>query len=242
MITGRLVEVNNKYYGILNLKHPDGRRLQKRFDLELPVPNNKRRAQEKLNALCVEYTRKQQVEQNHPNVVFIDFALAWLEKRKPEISPSTYRNYRHMVEHHMSNCFGDTPLRQISFWDIEDYYSFLEFNGLSSTTARHHHALLKCVFHEAHRLGIIQEDPTEFLKAPKRQPPKVSYYSLPEAQRLIEEVKGTKLEVPVTLSLAYGFRRSEALGLRWEDIDFEGNRIVVRHTVVEGIEEDGRRI
>ena len=241
MITGRLVEVNNKYYAILNLKHPDGQRLQKRFDLELPVPNNKRRAQEKLNALCAEYTRKQQVEQNHPNVVFIDFALAWIEKRKPEISPSTYRNYRHMVEHHMTNCFGDTPLRQISFWDIEDYYSYLEFNGLSSTTARHHHALLKCVFHEAHRLGIIQEDPTEFLKAPKRQPPKVSYYSLQEAQQLIEEVKGTKLEVPVTLSLAYGFRRSEVLGLRWEDIDFDENRIVVRHTVVEGI-EDGRRI
>ena len=241
MITGRLVEVNDKYYAILNLKHPDGRRLQKRFDLELPVPNNKRRAQEKLSALCVEYTRKQQMEQNRPNVVFIDFALAWIEKRKPEISPSTYRNYRHMVEHHMTNCFGHTPLRQISFWDIEDYYSYLEFNGLSSTTARHHHALLKCVFHEAHRLGIIQEDPTEFLKAPKRQPPKVSYYSLQEAQQLIEEVKGTKLEVPVTLSLAYGLRRSEVLGLRWEDIDFDENRIVVRHTVVEGI-EDGRRI
>ena len=62
-----------------------------------------------------------------------------------------------------------------------------------------------------------------------------------EAQQLVEEVKGTKLEVPVTLSLTYGFRRSEALGLRWEDIDFEGNRIVVRHTVVEGI-EDGRRV
>ena len=141
MITGRLVEVNDKYYAILNLKHPDGRRLQKRFDLELPVSNNKRRAQEKLNALCMEYTRKRQGEQNHPNVVFIDFALAWIERRKPEISPSTYRNYRHMVEHHMRNCFGDTKLRQISFWDIEDYYSFLEFNGLSSTTARHHQQL-----------------------------------------------------------------------------------------------------
>lgn len=47
--------------------------------------------------------------------------------------------------------------------------------------------------------------------------------------------------MPVTLSLAYGFRRSEALGLRWEDIDFGETRIVVCHTVVEGI-EDGRRI
>lgn len=74
MIIGRLVEVNDKYHAILNLKHPDGRRLQKRFNLELPVPNNKQRAQEKLNALCAEYTRKQQVEQNRPNVVLI---LRW---------------------------------------------------------------------------------------------------------------------------------------------------------------------
>ncbi len=37
MVTGRLVKVNGKYYAILNLKHTDGRRLQKRFDLGLPV-------------------------------------------------------------------------------------------------------------------------------------------------------------------------------------------------------------
>ena len=53
MITGRLVEFKGKYYAVLNLKHPDGKRLQKRFDLELPVPNNKRRAQEKLLCLCL---------------------------------------------------------------------------------------------------------------------------------------------------------------------------------------------
>ena len=101
MITGRLTEVNGKYYAISNLKHPDGKRLQKRFDLELPVQNNKRRAQEKLNALCEEYTRKQQVEQNHPDVIFMDFLQEWLEKRKSEISPSTYRSYKNMIDHRM---------------------------------------------------------------------------------------------------------------------------------------------
>lgn len=101
MITGRLVEVKGKYYAILNLKHSNGKRLQKRFDLELPVPNNKRRAQEKLNALCEEYTRKQQVEQNNQNVVFMDFLQNWLELRKLEISPSTYRSYKNMADHRM---------------------------------------------------------------------------------------------------------------------------------------------
>lgn len=81
----------------------------------------------------------------------------------------------------------------------------------------------------------------EYVKKPKREQPKVNYYSLEEAQHLITEVKGTKLELPVTLSLAYGFRRSEVLGLHWEDIDFVDNRISVRHVVVEGV-DDGKRI
>lgn len=82
MITGRLVEVNNQYYAILNLKHPNGKRLQKRFNLGLPVPNNKRSAQEKLQELCLAYTRQQQVEQNHPDVILMDFLSAWIERRK----------------------------------------------------------------------------------------------------------------------------------------------------------------
>lgn len=108
MITGKIVEVNHKYYAILNLKHPDGQRLQKRFDLGLPVLNNKRQAQEKLNELCAEYTRKQQVEENHPDVILTDFLKAWIESRKSELSPTTYRNYVHMAKHHMRDYFGDT--------------------------------------------------------------------------------------------------------------------------------------
>lgn len=241
MVTGRLVKVNNNYYAILNLKHPDGRRLQKRFDLDLPIQNNKRRAEEKLNELCAEYTRKQLVEQNHPDVIFMDFLRDWLEKRKPEISPTTYRSYKNMADHHMQAVFSDNPIREITFWFIEDYFGYLLNSGLSSTTAQHHYALLKSVFHEAHRRGIIQEDPMEYVKKPKREQAKVSYYSLEEAQQLIAEVKGTKLELLVTLSLAYGFRRSEVLGLHWEDIDFADNRISVCHAVVEGVDE-GRRI
>lgn len=241
MITGRLVDVNGNYYAILNLKHPDGKRLQKRFNLELPVANNKRRAQEKLHDLCMQYTRKQWVEQNSKNVVLMDFIQAWIEQRKPEISPSTYRSYKHIADRYMHNYFYDLPIYQVSFWNIEDYYGYLLYSGLSSTTVQHHHGLLKTVFHEAHRRGIISEDPMEFVKRPKREQPKVSYYTLEEAQRLIEEVRGTKLELPVTLSLTYGFRRSEVLGLRWGDIDFQECRIFACHTIVEGL-EDGKRI
>lgn len=241
MITGRLVEVNNKYYAVLNLKHPDGRRLQKRFDLGLPVPNNKRRAQEKLNALCVEYTRKHQVEQNHPDVLLMDYVKEWIEKRKPEISPTTYRNYLHMADHHMADYFGEMLLKQITFREIEAYYQYLRDQKLSSTTIQHHHMLLQSVFREACRQEIILRNPVESVEKPKRQRAQISYYSEQEARQLVDAVKGTKLELVVTLTLAYGLRRSEVLGLRWQDVDFDKQTILVCHSVVEGV-DDGKRI
>lgn len=241
MITGRLVEVNDKYYAILNLKHPDGRRLQKRFNLNLPVPNNKRRAQEKLNELCIEYTRKQQVEQNHPDVLLMDYVKEWIERRRPEISPTTYRNYLHMADHHMDHYFGETALRQITFREIEAYYQYLRNQKLSSTTIQHHHMLLQSVFREACRQEIILRNPVESVMKPKRQRAQISYYSEQEARQLVDAVKGTKLELVVTLTLAYGLRRSEVLGLRWQDVDFDKQTILVRHSVVEGV-DNGKRV
>lgn len=241
MITGRLVEANHKYYAILNLKHPDGRRLQKRFDLSLPVQNNKRRAQEKLNELCAEYTRKQQVEQNHPDVLLMDYVKGWIEWRRSEISPTTYRNYFHMADHHMNNYFGEMMLKQITFREIEAYYQYLRDQGLSSTTIQHHHMLLQSVFREACRQEIIPKNPVEFVAKPKRQRPQISYYSEQEAKQLVDAVKGTKLELVVTLTLAYGLRRSEVLGLRWQDVDFEKRTMLVCHSVIEGIDE-GKRV
>ena len=227
MITGRLVEVNNKNYAVLNLKHPDGRRLQKRFDLGLTVPNNKRRAQEKLNALCAEYTRKQQVEQNHPDVLLMDYVKEWIEKRKPEIYPTTYRNYLHMAEHHMDDYFGEMPLKRITFREIEAYYQYLRDQKLSSTTIQHHHMLLQSIFREACRQEIILRNPVESVEKPKRQRAQIGYYSEQEARQLVDAVKGTKLELVVTLTLAYGLRRSEVLELRWQDVDLGKQTILV---------------
>ena len=45
--------------------------------------------------------------------------------------------------------------------------------------------------------------------------------------QLVDAVKGTKLELVVTLTLAYGLRRSEVLELRWQDVDLGKQTILV---------------
>ena len=41
----------------------------------------------------------------------------------------------------------------------------------------------------------------------------------------------TLIEIPIFLGAFYGLRRSEALGLKWDAIDFQNNTITIRHTV-----------
>lgn len=44
-----------------------------------------------------------------------------------------------------------------------------------------------------------------------------------------------RLQNLVYISLYYGLRRSEVLGLKWSAIDFKSNRLSIKHTVVKGL-------
>ena len=60
-------------------------------------------------------------------------------------------------------------------------------------------------------------------------------------QALFEAAKGTLIEIPIFLGAFYGLRRSEALGLKWDAIDFQNNTITIRHTVT-SCNLDGKHI
>jgi integrase len=50
-----------------------------------------------------------------------------------------------------------------------------------------------------------------------------------EARRFLAAIRGHRLEALFSVALALGLRQGEALGLRWEDIDFGAGTLHVRH-------------
>ena len=58
-----------------------------------------------------------------------------------------------------------------------------------------------------------------------------SFFDADEVNKLFEVSKRTKLELPILFGAFYGLRRSEAIGLKWDAIDFENDTIIIRHTV-----------
>ena len=56
--TGYLREKKGRYYAVINLYDSDGKRIQKSHATGLVVKNNKRKAEQFLKKLCVEYDTK----------------------------------------------------------------------------------------------------------------------------------------------------------------------------------------
>lgn len=52
-----------------------------------------------------------------------------------------------------------------------------------------------------------------------------------ELEQLFEATKDHPYSLLIQITAFYGLRRSEALGLRWDAIDFERNTITIRHIV-----------
>ena len=81
----------------------------------------------------------------------------------------------------------------------------------------------------------------DLVERPKKTPYIPRYYSLEEANELLDKLRGHWLWLPVMLCLFYGLRRSEVLGIQWRSVDFPVGTIQIQHTRVYQ-EVNGRKV
>ena len=69
------------------------------------------------------------------------------------------------------------------------------------------------------------------VERPKKQRYIADYYRQEELERLLEASKDHPYSLLIQMTAFYGLRRSEALGLKWDAIDFERDTITIKHIV-----------
>ena len=105
---------------------------------------------------------------------------------------------------------------------IQDYYTYeLTVRGVSANTVIHRHANIRKALQHAFKLGLIDTNPADRIERSKKEKFVGSVYEEDELNRLFEIVKGDTIELGVILGAFYGLRRSEAVGLKWDAIDFK---------------------
>ena len=171
-------------------------------------------------------------------ILFTVFLLNWLEMTKKNVEETTYGAYAMGIKSKIIPYFEEhhpkLALCEVTPKHIQDYYTYeLTVRGVSANTVIHRHANIRKALQHAFKLGLIDTNPADRIERPKKEKFVGSVYEEDELNRLFEIVKGDPIELGVILGAFYGLRRSEAVGLKWDAIDFKKKTITIRHTVTQ---------
>ena len=139
--------------------------------------------------------------------------------------PSEVRMKRSIFKHHLLPAFGRTRIDEIGVRHIERYKAAKLKSGLSPKTVNNHLTILRRCLVVAHDWALLEHVPrVKWLKVPK---PDFDFLDFEEAVRL---VAAADYEWPTMILTAVrtGLRQGELLALRWDDVDLQRSRLVVR--------------
>jgi len=235
-VTGSLQIRNGVYQAVLSYKK-DNKWKTKWKSTKIPaVKGNKKKAEAQLEKIKMQF----QEEINSDNIeneemLFIDYMKWWLNMIKASVEETTYNGYKGVVNGRMTDYFQDKniTLQNIKPKNIQDFYQYLLDEGLSGNTVKHYHANIRKALQYAMKTDIILSNPADKVDLPKIEEYSPNFYTSDQVKILLNEVIGTKLEIPVMIDCFYGFRRSEVVGLKWSAIDFEKKTITINHTITQ---------
>lgn len=160
------------------------------------------------------------------------FLERWLtESVRPRVRPKTYRSYEQLIRVHIVPALGRLPLEQVTPQRIETFLNEKRSADLSSRTIQYLHAVLRAALNRAVKWNLIGRNPATLVDSPTVERSEVEALTAPQAQAILDAMRGTRLEGLVTVTLALGLRQGEALGLRWRDVDLGAATVAIRHQV-----------
>ena len=156
------------------------------------------------------------------------FLQRWIEESvRPTLRPRTFERYEGIVRNHLVPSIGRRTLHGLSPQDVQALYTG-KLDSLSARSVEHIHAVLRRALGQALKWGLVARNVATLVDLPRPTRTAVRPFTAEEARRLIEVIRGHRMEALYVLCLTVGLRQGEALGLRWDDVDLDGGTLQVR--------------
>lgn len=153
-------------------------------------------------------------------------------KKTSENTEISYRRDLVKAQHFLKEQ-GVEDVRKITATNLNSYVLYLEKNQFSAATISRNIAALKAFYHYMFKEGMVSEDVTEMLKAPRIEKRMPEILSMDEVVRLLEQPCGdTPKEIrdKAMLELLYatGIRVTELITLKVSDVNLQVGFILCR--------------
>ena len=179
----------------------------------------------------------------------LNFVFDRYIQTKTELSKTTLSNYSYMYDHFVRQTFGKKKIANIKYSDVLFFYQQLIAGGMKVNSLETIHTVLHPTFQMAVRDDIIRKNPSDGvmkeLKSSHKKNIGVRHaLTLEEQTAFLDYVRNSEIFcswAPLfTVLLGTGCRIGEALGLRWEDLDYDKRMININHALVYYPQRDGK--
>lgn len=159
----------------------------------------------------------------------------WMEVyKRPKLKPRTYQTYEGYLKTHIYPAFGDRFIEDITAEDVQRFLNDRRHMGKKSL--KNYLSLLGQIMDEAKEQKLIKDNPTKSKHimipsdiATPREP--LTLEELRDVLRQLDKMDECMERLALSILMFTGARRSELLGLRWDDFDFEGDSVYIQRAV-----------
>lgn len=166
-------------------------------------------------------------------ITFEQWARQWMDSRKGLIKDSTYYSYDVKLRNQIYPRIGNLKLSEINLVTYQRLFiNPLVRKGLLKKTIASYHQIAMVIVNGAVDNEIVTRNRLSKAKIPNTGKLDHRIMTEKELQSFNRTLTSAPLRFQATFMLLEltGMRSGEALGLRWEDIDFENHKISIERT------------
>lgn len=169
----------------------------------------------------------------YERLTFAQLGAMWLEAREANghIRPNTAVGYRSALRR-ANAVFGAKPIAHITDMDVENLARTIAMDGRTQRSCAFVLFVVRAVFKDAMRRQLITRNPAEYVEASGRESDRREALTRTDLAKLHAHLCDDPLFACWLLTLN-GLRRSEVMGIRWSDIDFESETLTVTRARVD---------
>ena len=163
-----------------------------------------------------------------------DIAVEALRSTADERSIDVQGDYESLFERMIKPSLGKMQIGKVRPLDIDKWKKKMIETGMSKSRFYKHWTTLKMIMYYCAKNELIDRNPMDLVKRSSKafkndNDNSARYYSADEATAIMKHAKGWFKAFMSTLFMT-GMRTGEAIGLKWEYVDFERRKITIAHS------------
>ena len=167
--------------------------------------------------------------------MFSEYAIQSIESNAYSVKESTQYGYKTMLKRNILPYFKHYRIDEIMPSDIRAWQTKL-LQTMNPMSAKNIRILLGKILDEARMDRIIDSNPVSLVKSPRNTiVTEITPFTMDEINILLKNADKW-MQTFLTVAFFTGMRSGELIGLKWEDLDFNSNKIHVSRSISQGRE------